>query len=314
MRKVFMGSLAGLLMVAAPGIASAACNLGDKGSEAELAKIEGIRSGDFGSVRRDMRQLRGAAMVLQRYGRDAACQQVVMAMNELLRDPRMSQQTRSSFMNRPATETTTQDQTNLTTQSTTDTTGTAGQKNTTANTTQDTAATGTQDTTGTAGQSATGDNTQDMAATGTQDTTGTATQTTTGTNTTTGTGMMTMGQRREQAVPFNERKSAMSAAELIGSDLYGPDNDSIGEIEDVVVTADNKPSYALVSYGGFLGMGEERAAVPVSALRVSPDNYVFVNMSGDQLKAAPTLKRGTSDWWSNQAWLSENDSFYQSLR
>ena len=75
-----------------------------------------------------------------------------------------------------------------------------------------------------------------------------------------------MDQRRTTSVPFMEQKNPMSAADLIGTDVYGTENDSIGEIEDVIVSPDNKPSYALISYGGFLGLGENQAAVPVAAL------------------------------------------------
>ena len=123
---------------------------------------------------------------------------------------------------------------------------------------------------------------------------------------------MTMDERRKGAVAFNDRKMAMSSADLIGSDVYGPDNASVGEIDDIVVSSDNTPAYALISYGGFLGLGEDQAAVPVSEIRVSEDNYYFVDITGEQLQAAPKLKRGTSDWWSNASWRDENDKYYAS--
>jgi hypothetical protein len=103
--------------------------------------------------------------------------------------------------------------------------------------------------------------------------------------------MLTMEERRKAAVPFTERKMAMSSAELIGSDVYGKDNSSIGEIDDIIVSSDDTPAYALISYGGFLGLGEDQAAVPVSELRVSEDNYFFVDFTAEQLQAAPKLAR-----------------------
>ena len=56
--------------------------------------------------------------------------------------------------------------------------------------------------------------------------------------------VMTMDERRKSAVAFNDRKMAMSSADLIGSDVYGPDNSSVGEIDDIVVSSDNTPAYA----------------------------------------------------------------------
>lgn len=124
---------------------------------------------------------------------------------------------------------------------------------------------------------------------------------------------MTMDQRRTSAVPMAERKAALSASELIGTDVYGPDNNSVGEIDDIVVSPDNTPAYALISYGGFLGMGEDQTAVPINSIRFSQDNYAFVNFNADQLKGAPKFQRGSSDWWGNEQWRKDNDTYYNSL-
>jgi PRC-barrel domain len=155
--------------------------------------------------------------------------------------------------------------------------------------------------------------TEEQAATETKTDEQAATETKTDVTTPAVAPVLTMEQRREGAVAFTDRKSAMSSAELIGSDVYGADNDSIGEIDDVVVSSDNRPAYVLISYGGFLGLGEEQAAVPVSAIKVSEDNYYFVNLNAEQLKAAPKLKRGTSDWWTNASWREENDAYYKKI-
>ena len=60
-------------------------------------------------------------------------------------------------------------------------------------------------------------------------------------------------------------------------------------------------------------MGEEAAAVPVSEILVSEDNYYFVDFTSEQLQAAPRLKRGTSDWWTNATWRNENDAYYKDV-
>ena len=248
MRNLAMGSVAAMVMLGAPSFAFAACTISDDKSEQELAKIEGIDSADFGAVRRDVRELRNAAMVLQRYGKDDQCQQLVSAMNELLRDPKMSSEMRMKSMSSTVPEAKTD---------ATDTTVATKQKSTTAPV------------------------------------------------------AMTMEERNAAAVPFTQRKTVMSSADLIGTDVYGPDNKSVGEIDDVVVSPENKPSYALISYGGFLGMGQEQVVVPVSEIRVSADNYLFVNLTAEQLKGAPKMKRGTADWWTNDIWRTENDNYYK---
>jgi hypothetical protein len=282
MRQMIIHSVAGVLMLAAPSMALAECTIGDPKHDEELAKVEGIRSGDFNMLRRDMRSLRSAAAVLDRYGKDEACEEIVAAINELLRSPKASVELR----NKAAMKTTEEP----------------------AAKTEEQASTETKTTEQPATESTTETKTAEQPAA----------ETTTGTVATqpdatapAATPVLTMDERRTSAVPFTERKMAMSSAELIGSDVYGPDNASIGEIDDIVVSSDDTPAYALISYGGFLGLGQDQAAVPVSEIRVSEDSYYFVDFTADQLAAAPKLKRGTSDWWTNASWRDENDAYYK---
>ncbi len=328
MRALLLASSAALTLIAAPTLTHAACNITDEKMEQELSQVKGISSGDFGNVRRDVRTLRSAATVLQRYGKDEACQQVVATMADLLRDPKASMEMRnksasttSSTTGQPADTAQAPEapKTDAGTTASTNPAATSGQPATTSEqstTTAEAPAPAQPPKTDAETTAST-----DPAATPNQPATTTEApsdpQTTASTDpapTTEPTQSMTMEQRRTNAVPFMERKTVMSAAELIGTDVYGTDNNSIGEIEDVIVSPENEPSYALVSYGGFLGIGEDQAAVPVSVLRVSADNYIFIPMTAEQLKGAPKLKRGTADWWTNDSFRSQNDQYYTSMK
>jgi hypothetical protein len=290
-------SVAGVLMLAAPSMALAECTIGDPKHDEELAKVEGIRSGDFNLLRRDMRSLRSAAAVLDRYGKDEACEEIVAAINELLRNPKASVELRNKAAMKTAEEPAAKTEEQASTETTTTTAEQPAAESTTETKTEQT---------------------QTETKTETQTAEQPAAETTTGTVATqpdatapAAPPVLSMDERRKSAVPFTERKMAMSSAELIGSDVYGPDNASIGEIDDIVVSSDDTPAYALISYGGFLGLGEDQAAVPVSEIRVSEDSYYFVDFTADQLAAAPKLKRGTSDWWTNASWRDENDAYYK---
>ena len=320
MRQMVIHSVAGVLMLAAtPSMAFAECTIGDPKHEEELAKVEGIRSGDFNILRRDMRSLRSAAAVLDRYGKDEACEQIVTAINELLRNPKASVELRNrATAEGPAkSEEQASAETTTTEQPAQPETKTAEQAQTETKTETQTAE---QGQTETKTETQTAEQGQTETKTETQSAEQPAAETTTETVATQPDATMpaappvlTMEERRKSAVLFTERKMAMSSAELIGSDVYGPDNASIGEIDDIVVSSDNTPAYALISYGGFLGLGEDQAAVPVSEIRVSEDNYYFVDITSDQLAAAPKLKRGTSDWWTNATWRDENDTYYKKV-
>ena len=56
-----------------------------------------------------------------------------------------------------------------------------------------------------------------------------------------------------------------SADELIGKNVYGRDNNKIGEIEDVILDANGKAKQLVISSGGFLGIGEKQVAVDYTA-------------------------------------------------
>jgi sporulation protein YlmC with PRC-barrel domain len=82
-------------------------------------------------------------------------------------------------------------------------------------------------------------------------------------------------------------------SKLIGSSVYGPDNKSIGEIDDVIVASNGQIKAVVVGVGGFLGVGQKDVAVPFNSLNVSrkPNSNaiakITVSYSKDELKSAP---------------------------
>ena len=84
-------------------------------------------------------------------------------------------------------------------------------------------------------------------------------------------------------------------SKLIGATVYGPDNASIGNINDVLIGNDGKIRAVVIGVGGFLGVGEKNVAVPLDALNISrkPDSSsidkITVSYSKDELKSAPTF-------------------------
>jgi hypothetical protein len=105
---------------------------------------------------------------------------------------------------------------------------------------------------------------------------------------------------------------------LIGSDkvegtaVYGPDRGKIGSLERVMIDKlSGKVAYAVLSFGGFLGMGEDYYPVPWSTLSYDTDLGGYrVNFTKDQLEQAP--KYSESQAWN---WSRENDrriyTYYQ---
>ena len=65
----------------------------------------------------------------------------------------------------------------------------------------------------------------------------------------------------------------MGADTLIGNDVYNQNDEDLGDIKEIMLdTNTGKVSYAVLSYGGFLGMGEKLFAVPWEALKLDTEN------------------------------------------
>ncbi|HXI76479.1 MAG TPA: PRC-barrel domain-containing protein [Steroidobacteraceae bacterium] len=104
----------------------------------------------------------------------------------------------------------------------------------------------------------------------------------------------------------------MGADTLIGNDVYNSANESLGSIKELMIDmSTGKISYAVLSFGGFLGVGDRLFAVPWQALKLDTTNKRFMlNASKEQLKNAPGFDK---DHWPSMAdttWASDVHSFY----
>lgn len=88
-----------------------------------------------------------------------------------------------------------------------------------------------------------------------------------------------------------EQPARMSnSADMVGKLVKNHDGKNIGRVKDLVMNwkSDGYIEYAVVSFGGFLGLGDEYFAVPWKALTPSDNKEHFVlNMKQEDLKATP---------------------------
>lgn len=88
----------------------------------------------------------------------------------------------------------------------------------------------------------------------------------------------------------------LSASSLSSDDVYNPKGEKLGSIKELMLDIENgKISYAVLSFGGFLSLGEKLFAVPWSALKVDTKNKRLVmDTSEERLKNAPGFD--TDNW------------------
>jgi sporulation protein YlmC with PRC-barrel domain len=103
------------------------------------------------------------------------------------------------------------------------------------------------------------------------------------------------------------------ASKLIGADVENPQGEDLGDIKDVVFDAQGDIRYAVLAFGGFLGLGEKYFAVPWAALKPEAgqkpgdtERYVL-NIDKERLKSAPGFDR---DKWPNMADRSWGEQVY----
>jgi sporulation protein YlmC with PRC-barrel domain len=81
------------------------------------------------------------------------------------------------------------------------------------------------------------------------------------------------------------------ASKIIGASVMNDHKDSIGTVEDLIITENEKVPTAVLSVGGFLGIGTKYVAVPFSDLKVTNNKDVMMTgATKASLKALPEFK------------------------
>lgn len=92
----------------------------------------------------------------------------------------------------------------------------------------------------------------------------------------------------------------LSASSLASDDVYNPKGEKLGSIKELMLDIQSgKVCYAVLSFGGFLSLGEKLFAVPWSALTVDTENKRLVmDTDEERLENAPGFD---ADNWPNMA-------------
>jgi hypothetical protein len=98
-----------------------------------------------------------------------------------------------------------------------------------------------------------------------------------------------------------ETVSLIGSDKVAGTAVYGADDQKIGNIQRVMIDKiSGKVSYAVVSFGGFLGIGEDYFPVPWPTLKYDTRLGGYrLGVTEDQLKGAPRYGQHDSWDWSD---------------
>jgi sporulation protein YlmC with PRC-barrel domain len=104
----------------------------------------------------------------------------------------------------------------------------------------------------------------------------------------------------------------MGADTLIGNDVVNHIDEDLGDIKEIMLhMRTGQVAYAVLSFGGFLGMGDKLFAVPWQALTLDTVNKRFVlNVAKERLEAAPGFDKDHWPDMNDPAWQEQINTFY----
>jgi sporulation protein YlmC with PRC-barrel domain len=108
------------------------------------------------------------------------------------------------------------------------------------------------------------------------------------------------------------RPRSLSATSLVGDGVVNAHGEDLGKIEDLMIDLNaGKVAYCVLSFGGFMGMGNKLFAIPWEAVTVDTDRKVFVlNVDKEVLKNAPGFDKDNWPDFEDVDWLTGIYDYY----
>lgn len=109
-----------------------------------------------------------------------------------------------------------------------------------------------------------------------------------------------------------ETGSLIGSDKVEGTAVYGADNEKIGSIERIMIDKiSGKVSYAVLSFGGFLGIGHDHYPLPWNSLKYDTNLGGYVTgVTETQLKNAPKYGNDNAWNWSDTGRTRAIDDYY----
>ena len=110
-----------------------------------------------------------------------------------------------------------------------------------------------------------------------------------------------------------KKYGVVSASRIIGEAVINRQNENLGKIHELVIDAkEGRLAYAVLSFGGFMGMGNKLFALPWGVFEfASTENKLILNVDKEKLKAAPGFDQDAK-WpdFADRTWGSTIFNYY----
>jgi sporulation protein YlmC with PRC-barrel domain len=107
--------------------------------------------------------------------------------------------------------------------------------------------------------------------------------------------------------------SPVKASSVIGTSVVDTKDESLGDIKEIVIDpSTGRVAYAVVSFGGFLSVGEKLFAIPFSAFKYNKaENEYVLDVSKERLKAAPGFDAAHWPSLAEEKWNRDVHKYYE---
>jgi len=113
---------------------------------------------------------------------------------------------------------------------------------------------------------------------------------------------------------MKEYPRVLSATTIIGDKVVNPEGEQLGILKELMIDLEGGHiAYAVLSFGGFLGMGDKLFAIPWEALTIDTEEHAFIlEVDKEVLKNAPGFDK---EHWPDNAqyeagWLLDIYEYY----
>jgi sporulation protein YlmC with PRC-barrel domain len=109
-----------------------------------------------------------------------------------------------------------------------------------------------------------------------------------------------------------QHPSILSATTMIGDQVKNAQGEDLGQIEEIMIdTQQGQVAYAVLSFGGFLGLGDKLFAIPWQALSLDAKNHQFIlDVPKERLENAPGFDKDNWPQHADWQWLSDVYAYY----
>ena len=109
-----------------------------------------------------------------------------------------------------------------------------------------------------------------------------------------------------------DKPRTLSASTLIGDAVHNNAGENLGKVEELMLDLEQgRISYAVLSFGGFLGMGNKLFAIPWDAFTLDTDEHAFVlNVPKEKLEKAPGFDKDNWPDFADRKWGQTIHQYY----